>query len=138
VPSPLVTRVLVSFWTDTDDKDADEFVSVEVWQGERLLGYAGPWGKDEIWGTHEGYHKGQPHRFEVPIISTPESQSAELTVKVTKSEALGNGGKPWHPQMKFGYRLADGTERWTIETGTVKLGGGHASTFKAQLARRVR
>ena len=132
-PAPMVTSILVSFWTDTDDKDSDEFVSVNITLNGSLLGYGGPWGRGELWGEQEEGNKGQAHTFQVPIIPTSEAQVHQIQVEVIKSESGGHGGKAWHPRIRLGYTLTDGTEHWTVQTGTIRLGMGQPAVWVTKL-----
>ena len=128
------TAVVASFWTDTDDKDSEENVSLLVtWEG-RQVGVGGPWGGGEIWGDQEDRNQGQPHLFEVSLTEEiPSDRLHEVLVRVTKSQHGGNGGKGWHVRIRLGIKPSEGDVQWCRETDTVRLGDGNAAEYETTL-----
>src|SRR5687768_15647053 len=86
-------RLEVQLWTDTDDKDSEENVTVEIRQGETVIGKGGPWGGGEVWGDQEDRNNGQPHVFFINLKEAiPDTKLASTMIRVIKSQAGGNGG----------------------------------------------
>jgi hypothetical protein len=132
--SPVIQRLIVSLWTDTDDKDRDESVSVRILVGQDIIGTGGPWGYGEKWGDQENRNNGLPHEFGVRLTRAVLLRDVDaLRVEIIKSQAGGNGGNGWHFRGAVLAETANGrTEVWRSRS-TIKLGNGHAATFATGL-----
>ena len=132
--SPVIQRLIVSLWTDTDDKDRDENVSVRVMLGQDIVATGGPWGDGEIWGDHEDRNNGQPHEFAIRLTRAVLLRDVDtLRLEIIKSQVGGNGGNGWHLRAWVIAETASGkTEVWRSRS-TIKLGNGHATWFSTGL-----
>ena len=127
----VIQSIVVSFWTDTDDKDAEESVSIKMRTGDNEdLGHGGPWGKGEVWSVQESQNRGQPHEFNLSLVRPVKvSNLPKMKMDIIKSESGGNNGKPWQPKVKIGYKDKDGKVKWLVSSGTLTLGGQSPSRF---------
>jgi hypothetical protein len=129
-----ILRLIVSLWTDTDDKDREENVSVRVLAGQDIIATGGPWGGGELWSDQERRNNGQPHDFIVPLTRTVLLRDVgTLRLEIIKSQCRDNGGKGWHFKPSVIAETAAGkTEVWR-SMSTIKLGQGHSAVFSTQL-----
>jgi hypothetical protein len=132
-PTPIL-RFVVSLWTDSDDKDRDESVSVRVLWGQDIVGSGGPWGRGEVWGDQENRNNGLAHEFTVPLTRPVLlGDVSALRLEISKSQSGGNGGKGWSFKPGVIAETPRGrTEVWRSAM-TIRLGAGHAATFATGL-----
>ncbi len=132
--SPPIQRLVVSFWTDTDDKDSDESVSVRIFQDQDILGSGGPWGQGEKWGNQENRNNGQPHEFAVSLARPVLLRDVDsLRLEIIKSQHGRHGGNGWHFRGTVIAETAGRrTEVWRSPT-TIKLGNGRSASFSTSL-----
>ena len=123
--------IVVSFWTDTDDKDAEESVSVKMRTGDdEDLGHGGPWGRGEVWSNQETQNRGLPHEFTLSLIRPVKvSNLPRMKMDIMKSVSSGTNGKSWQPKVKIGYKDKDGKVQWLVSSGTLTLGGQSPARF---------
>jgi len=132
--SPPIQRLVVSVWTDTDDKDREESVSVRVFLDQEILGTGGPWGGGEVWGDQENRNNGQPHDLTVALTRpVPLRDVDSLRLEIIKSQHGGHGGNGWNFRSTVIAETPSGrTEVWRSPK-TIRLGNGRSASFSTSL-----
>ncbi len=132
--SPVIQRLVVSLWTDTDDKDREESVSVRIFLDQDVVGAGGPWGAGEVWGDQENRNNGQPHDFALTLARPVLLRDvATLRMEIIKSQRGGNGGDGWDFRGSVVAETTGGrTEVWRSPR-TIKLGNGRSASFSTSL-----